>query len=113
MSLPPPPIDLTRQIGISAAGSPITLSRSSSTGSERSDARTVDQVLRARLEPYLIHLQHDIDFVANEIQALIEREPGPDRVQEERFLYLRDGLKVRFNHLQLKKERILALLEVL
>jgi hypothetical protein len=108
MSLPPP-IDLTRQIGISAAGSPIALSRSSSTGSDRS----VEDSVRARLETYLVFLQHEVDFIGNEIQALIDRQAGSDRVLEDSFLDLRDRLKVRFNGLQLKKQRLLSLLEVM
>jgi hypothetical protein len=113
MSLLPPPIDLSRQTGISTTGSPIVLSRSSSTGSTRSDVRSIDESLCLRLEAYQTYLQHESDFVASEIQALIDRVPGSDRIQEQNFLHLRDRLKVRFNDLQLKKDRVLALLEVL
>ncbi len=113
MSLPPPPLDFTRQVGVSSYGSPIVLSRSSSSMSDRSDARTMDQVLKARLESYLTYLQHEIDFINNEIQALIHREPGPNEAQEQDLLRLREQLKVRFNHLQVKKERTVALIEVL
>ena len=109
MNLPPPSsIDLTRQTCVSSSGSPIALSRSSSTGSDRS----IEESLRVRLESYLIFLQHEIDFISNEIQALIDRIPGPDRLLEDSFLDLRDRLKIRFNRLQLKKVRLLSLLEV-
>jgi len=108
MSLPPP-IDLTRQTGISLAGSPIALSRSSSSGSDRS----VEESVRARLESYLVFLQHEVDFIGNEIQALIDRQTGSDRILEESFLDLRHRLKLRFNGLQIKKQRLLSLLEVM
>lgn len=109
MSLLPPPIQLTRQTGVSSAGSPISLPRSTSTTSQLS----VEDSLRAQLESYLIFLQREIDFIGNEIQALIERIPGNDPVQEESFLRLRGGLKVRFNKLQRKKEGVINLLEVI
>lgn len=109
MSLPPPPTHLARQSGMSSGGSPINLSRSTSTTSQLS----VDDSLRSHLESYLLFLQHEIEFIGNEIQALSERMLGTDPVQESSFQTLRDGLKVRFNRLQIKKERITGLLDVL
>jgi hypothetical protein len=93
-SLPPPPLLITRQIATGLLGSPITLSRETSTTSSPRNP-------------------NEITFIDNEIQALIVRTPYEDPVQEGHFRTLRDNLKVRYNDLSAKRTRVIALLEVM
>lgn len=101
LSIPPP---ATRQVGVSIMGSP--LSRSVS------DTQTPEESLRQRLQVYKTYLEHEIQFVESEIQAILDM---PIRPLEEHnaFMDLRNGLKIRFNTLQTKLSRVNALLEVL
>ncbi len=109
MSLPPP-TDLSRQVGI---GSPIALSRGSSTGTDLSDIRSPDEEMRYRLLAYKTYLEHESDFLNNEITALIERQPGTDRYEERILADLRTSLKVRFNGIQRRLQCVRDLLTVL
>lgn len=109
-SLPPPPLLITRQIATGLLGSPITLSRETST---TSSPRNPNEIMREHLCVYRTYLEHEITFVDNEIQALIVRTPYQDPVQEGHFLTLRDNLKVRYNDLSAKRTRVIALLEVM
>ena len=111
--LPPPSLSFQRQTAVGLLGSPITLSREVSTSSSRSDTRHPDEIMRERLTVYRTYLEHEIEFVDNEIQALIERVPSQDPVQEGPFLELRDNLKIRYNGLTAKLTRVIALLEVM
>ena len=94
------PSPATRQVGISMLGSPLELSRSAS------DAQTPEESLKQRLQVYKLHLEHDIEFMNSEIQALVGQTSTA-------FLDLRDGLKIRYNTLQIRLSRVNALLEVL
>jgi hypothetical protein len=112
-SLPPPPLMITRQIATGLLGSPITLSRETSTTSSHNDTRNPNQIMREHLCVYRTYLEHEITFVDNEIQALIVRTPYQDPVQEGHFLDLRDKLKLRYNDLSAKRVRVISLLEVM
>jgi hypothetical protein len=109
----PVPSPATRQVGISLMGSPISLARSTSSLSAQSDIRTPEESLRDSLSAYKTFLTHEIEFVDNEITALIERAPDPNPSQQAAFLQLRQGLKIRFNSLQIRLARVNDLLEVL
>lgn len=109
----PPPSPATRQVGISLAGSPISLARSTSSLSNQSDIRSPEEVLRDNLIAYKTFLEHEIDFVNNEINALIQRAPSDDPCLDTSFLQLRNGLKIRYNRLTLRLSRTKALLEVM
>lgn len=109
----PPPSPATRQVGVSMMGSPISLARSTSTASNQSDIRTPEETLRDSLQAYKTFLEHEIQFVDNEITALIQRPPGDDTAQDAALLQLRNGLKIRYNNLQTRLARVNALLEVL
>ncbi len=109
----PPPSPATRQVGVSLVGSPISLTRSTSSISGQSDIRTPEESLRDSLNVYKSFLRHEIAFIDNEITALIERAPDPDSRQEIALLQLRNGLKIRFNTLQTRLARVNALLEVM
>ena len=111
--LPPPSITITRQTAVGLLGSPITLSREVSTTSSASDVQNPDEVMRQRLILYRNHLQHDIDFVNNEIHALIARAPSENPVEEDMLLNLRDDLKIRYNTLRVRLQRLCDLLEVM
>lgn len=111
--LAPPSLNITRQIATGVLGSPITLSREVSTTSSRSEPRHPDEVMRERLLTYKTQLEHDVEFVNNEIQALIVRTPSQDPVQEAAWLKLRDDLKIRFNTLSARLSRLNLLLEVM
>ena len=111
--LPPPSLQITRQVAVGALGSPITLSREVSTASSRSENRSADEVMRERLGAYRIFLEHELDFLFNEIEALIRRAPSQNPVEDASLLELRDGLKVRYNNLRVKHTRVVALLEVM
>lgn len=117
MSNPPlhlaPPSPATRQVGISIAGSPIGLSRSTSERSDLSDIQSPETSLKARLLTYKTYLEHEIDFVDNEINALIQRPQGPNPVENAALLELRDNLKVRYNSIRTKLVRVEDLLSVL
>lgn len=109
----PIPIGLSRQVGVSDMGSPLTISRGSSVSSPRVLPENQDEVMRSRLLAYKTYLEHDIDFVSSEIAALINRIPGPNPQEEALLEELKDGLKVRFNVLQARLTRTNALLEVM
>jgi hypothetical protein len=109
----PPTNNLIRQIAIGVAGSPIALSRGSSTGSGSSDILPPDESIRHRLLVYRTHLEHEIEFVDREILALIQRPPSQDAAQDAALLDLRNGLKIRYNNLCLKLTRVGDLLSVL
>lgn len=109
----PVPTDVTRQVGVSVMGSPIVLSRSTSNISNVSDVRTPEESLRDRLLVYKTHLIHEVEFVDNEITALIQRPPSQDTSEQNALVDLRNGLKVRYNTLLLRLTHVNALLEVL
>lgn len=109
----PPPSPATRQVGVSLVGSPISLTRSTSSVSGQSDIRTPEETLRDSLTAYKSFLLHEIAFIDNEITELIERAPDTDTRQQLAFLQLRNGLKIRFNNLQTRLTRVNALLEVM
>ena len=109
----PPPSPATRQVGVSLVGSPISLTRSTSSISGQSDIRTPEESLRDSLSVYKSFLLHEIQFIDSEIAALIERAPDPDTHQQIAMLQLRNGLKIRFNTLQTRLARVNALLEVM
>jgi hypothetical protein len=111
--LPPPSLNITRQVATGLLGSPVTLSREVSTTSNRSDARRPDQVMLENLIHYRVYLEHEIDFLDNEIQALIQRPPSQNPVEDTSLLRLRDELKIRYNNMRAKHVRLLALLEVM
>jgi len=106
----PPPTDLTRQTGI---GSPIVLSRGTTNGSDLSDIRSPDEEIRCKLLAYKTYLEHESDFLDNEIRALMERQPSLDRLEERAFADLRTSLKVRFNSVQRKLYCVRELLALL
>lgn len=106
----PAPTDISRQVGVADTGSPIQLSRGSSGSSSPVNPETA---MRLRLVSYKIYLEHEIDFVSNEIQALGQRDPSGDAFEEQILSELRDGLKIRFNALQVRLTRTMALLEVM
>lgn len=108
----PAPIGLTRQVGVTEPGSPLPVSRGSSVSSPRA-IENPDEIMRRRLCHYKTYLEHEIDFVGNEITALINRVPGDNPHDEEILLELRDGLKVRFNTLQNRYTRVKQLLDVM
>jgi hypothetical protein len=109
----PPPSPATRQVGVSLVGSPLALTRSTSSVSNQSDIRTPEESLRDSLSVYKSFLLHEIAFIDNEITALIERDPDTDARQQIAFLQLRNGLKIRFNTLQTRLARVNALLDVM
>ena len=108
ITLPPPPTDLSRQVGISSP-----TARSISTTSTASDIRTPDESIHTRLLTYKHYLQHERDFVDGEIRALIDNTPGETPREQASFLQLREELKVRYNNIGLKLSRVNALLDVL
>lgn len=110
LAIPSPP---TRQTGVGILGSPISLSRSVSLTSNSTDTRTPEEVLRDNLLVYKTFLEHEIQFIDSEINALIERPISGDSHLDASFMTLRNGLKIRFNTLQVKKARVDSLLEVL
>jgi hypothetical protein len=69
--------------------------------------------MRQRLVVYRTHLEHELDFVDNEIQALIQRPPSQDPSQEIAFMELRNSLKIRYNTLGKKLMRVNDLLALL
>jgi hypothetical protein len=103
----PPPSPITRQI---ATGLNSPLSRSVSTGSE---IRNPDETMRDRLSVYRTYLEHELEFLDNEIRALIERPPSQDPTQDHAFAVLRDGLKIRYNSLGVRLRKVKELLEVM
>lgn len=111
----PPPSAATRQVGVTlgTVGSPIVLSRSTSSISNHSDIRSPEEVLRDNLLAYKTFLQHEIEFVDNEITALVERPPSDNPHLDASFLRLREGLKIRYNTLTMRLARTNALLEVM
>ena len=111
--LPPPSINVTRQTAIGIIGSPLTLSRGTSNISDRSDIRHPDEVMREQLALYKTHLEHELQFVDNEIQALFQRTPSQDPVQEAALVELRNGLKVRYNRIRAKLTMVNDLLEIM
>lgn len=111
--LPAPSLNITRQTAIGILGSPITLSREVSTSSSRSDIRSADELMRERLRAYKEYLDHELEFLFNEIEALIRRAPSQNPVEDSALLELRDGLKVRYNNLRVKHTRVVSLLEVM
>lgn len=107
----PPPSPATRQVGtVGSVGSPMSLVRSTSTASE---IRTPEETLRDYLNAYKVFLEHEIQFVDNEIMALIERPPSDDPAQDGAFLTLRNNLKIRYNTLTNKLRRVNDLMEVM
>ena len=62
---------------------------------------------------YRTYLEHEIDFVDNEIRALIERAPSQNPTQDAALLDLRESLKVRYNNLRTKLVKVNELLELL
>jgi hypothetical protein len=108
----PIPTDLSRQVGISDAGSPLSLSRQSSTASSPR-VENPDQAMRRRLLTYKIYLEHEITFVDNEITALQCRTRGVNPQDDVILDELLDGLKIRYNTLVTRKGRVEDLLEVM
>ncbi len=104
---------LIRQTAVGVVGSPVPLSRSVSGGSDRSDIVPPDEAMRQRLLVYRTHLEHELDFVDNEIMALIQRPPSQDPAQDAALLDLRNSLKIRYNNLRMKLTRVNDLLSVL
>lgn len=109
----PIPFGLRRQVGVTEVGSPLTISRGSSIGSPRVVPENQDEAMRVRLLTYKTYLEHDMDFVDNEITALIRRIRSPNQEEETLLDQLLDGLKVRHNTLQARLTRTKALLEVM
>jgi hypothetical protein len=109
----PVPSPATRQVGVSLMGSPISLTRSTSSVSGQSDIRTPEESLRDSLAAYKSFLLREIQFIDSEITALIERAPDPNPSQEASLQQLRNGLKIRYNNLQTRLARVNALLEVI
>jgi hypothetical protein len=107
----PQPSPATRQVGVSLMGSPISLSRSTSSLSNQSDIRSPEEILRDNLLAYIIFLEHEIEFVDAEITALLERPSSNDPNVDTAFLRLREGLKIRYNKLQQRLSRARALLD--
>ncbi len=103
----PPPSPATRQVGAGSLGSPLSIT------STVSEIRSPEETLRDYLNAYKVFLEHEIQFVDNEILALIERQPSDNPAQESAFLTLRDNLKVRYNTLRTRLAKLEALLEVL
>jgi hypothetical protein len=103
-------MDISRQIGVAETGSPIELSRGSSGSSSPVNPEIA---MRLRLLSYKVYLEHEIEFVGHEIQALAERNPSADTFEDQILRELHDGLKVRYTGLQLRLTRTVALLEVL
>lgn len=113
INLPPPPSPATRQVGVSMMGSPLSLTRSTSSLSGQSDIRTPEESLRDNLIAYKSFLLHELQFLDTEITELIEREPDPNPRQQVAFLQLRQGLKIRYNNLTTRLSRVNALLDVM
>ena len=108
----PIPTDLSRQVGVTEAGSPIALSRSSSeaSGSPRVAPETS---LRSRLLAYIFFLEHEIDFLTTEIQALVDYPPATTPLERDSFRDLHESLKIRYNLQSSRMARAKALLELL
>lgn len=106
----PPPMNISRQVGVAETGSPIELSRGSSGSTSPVNP---ELAIRLRLVSYKVYLEHEIDFVGNEIQALGQRDPSADPFENQILRELQDGLKIRYNGLQIRLTRTLALLEVM
>jgi hypothetical protein len=110
----PPPSPATRQVGMTGSvGSPMSLVRSTSTASTASDIRTPEETLREYLNGYKVFLEHEIQFVDNEIRALIERPASDNPAQDGAFLTLRNSLKIRYNTLTNRLRKVNDLLEVM
>jgi hypothetical protein len=109
----PPPSPATRQIGISMLGSPISPTRSTSSLSGASENRSPEETLREYLNGYKVFLEHEIQFVDNEIMALIERPASDNPAQDGAFLTLRNSLKIRYNTLTNRLRKVNDLLEVM
>ncbi len=109
----PPPIGLLRQVGVHEIGSPIPLSRSSSVGSQEVSYENPDDMMRRRLLTYKTYLEHEIDFIGNEITAIIERVPGDNAHDTQVLEELKDSLKIRYNTLQKRYIRVKDLLEAM
>lgn len=110
----PVPIDISRQVGVSENGSPMTpLSRGTSDASSTLSFQNQDHRMLNQLVVYKVYLEHEIVFVDSEIQALISRIPTDNRGQELSFLQLRDDLKVRYNTLQKRLVKVKELLELM
>lgn len=108
----PAPSNITRQVA-TGIQTPNSLARSTSTVSDRSDIRNPEETMRNRLGVYRTYLEHEIDFVDNEIRALIERAPSQNPTQDAALLDLRESLKVRYNNLRTKLVKVNELLELL
>ena len=102
----PPPSPATRQVGVSITGSPLELPRYISNAS--SEAQNLHEKLSNALTLYQTHLEHDIEFVSNEIKAITENTE-----QQEMLIKLRDAIQSRYTTLQLRLARVKALLEVM
>lgn len=110
----PPPSPATRQMGtVGSIGSPISIVRSTSTASTTSEIRTPEETLRDYLNAYKVFLEHEIQFVDNEIRALIERPPSDNPAEDGALLTLRNNLKIRYNTLTNKMRKVNDLLEVM
>jgi hypothetical protein len=107
----PPPSDLSRQVGISSPRSPI--SRSTTHSSDRSEIRHPDLEILIHLTTYKTYLEHESTFVDSEIRALMDRVPTSDAERERQLLDLRQNLKTRYNMMQIRLNRVRALLDVL
>jgi hypothetical protein len=108
----PPPSNITRQTA-TGIQTPNSLVRSTSTASDRSEIRNPDESMRSRLSVYRTYLEHELEFVDNEIHALIERPPSQDPAQDHALAELRDGLKIRYNGLRVRLGKVKELLEVM
>ena len=109
----PAPTELTRQVGVSEMGSPMTLSRGSSEVSNQSYIQTQDQRMLNQLVVYKVYLEHEVEFVNTEIQALINRVPNEESALEASFLQLREDLKVRYTTLQNRLRKVKELLDLM
>ena len=105
--------ELIRQTAIGFPSSPVPFSRSISTASDTNEILHPDEAIRRRLTVYRTFLQHELDFLDSEIDALIQRPVSQDSTQEAAFLELRNGLKIRYNTLRVKFSRVCDLLAVL
>ena len=107
----PIPTDLSRQVGVTEAGSPLPLSRSSSEASG-SPRMFPEDTLRPRLLAYKVYLQHEIDFLTHELLAL-EELPGTTPREQDSFRELRESLKLRYNLQTQRFHHVTALLQIL
>lgn len=110
----PPPSPVTRQVGTTGSiiGSPVSITQSISSVSTP-EVRNPEETLRDYLHAYKVFLEHEIQFIDNEIRALIERPPSDNPAEDGALLTLRNNLKIRYNTLTNKLRKVNDLLEVM